>query len=453
MNPYASFLKILPGVIARVVVICVFVPAPVLAQPLQLPAEISLKEVPAEDLIEAARAALARGEVDNAALLLEGVKPGEGDVDDLDFLHGSIAAQRGDWQEAIRRFRAMLARNPNLPRVRLDLALAYFQAGEDGNSAYHFRLALGTKDLPEVVRNRALAFLERIRRRRGWSLTGSLAIVPDSNINNATDAREVELFGLPATLSEDGRRTSGVGLTASLYGGYEKRIRPDLRYRVSGGINTRNYPGESDYNERIISLATGPRLLFERVELRPEVTAQQRWLKRKIYSRSHGLGVSGNWLIDPTWRLGASLDREWVEYKSSLGDGNIDSVGINLAHALGRATQVQGDVLWRREKIDSKADSWREYIVGLSVSRELPRGFVVSGGPTWRWRKYEERLNIHRRARDNRTRAIRATLSNRNIEWFGFMPEFTLRRERRSSNLNRYDYARTAAEIGFVRSF
>ena len=182
-------------------------------------------ELSAETLIEAARAALAEDKLDDAEFLLKGVRPGEGDIDDLDFLHGTIAAERGEWQEAIRRFRAMIARNPDLPRVRLDLALAYFQAGEDGNAAHHFRLALGTKDLPPVVRARRLP-----------SSTGSAAqelvdhrvaaVLPDSNINAATSARQVELFGLPASLSEDARQTSGVGVSANVSGGYERGSRP-----------------------------------------------------------------------------------------------------------------------------------------------------------------------------------------------------------------------------------
>ena len=229
------------------------------------------KVIAAETLIEAARAALSKGAPDDAELLLRGVRPGEGDADDLDFLWGAIALKRGDWQEAIARFRAMLARNPDLPRVRLDLAFAYFQAGEDGNAAYHFRLALGTKDLPPVVRARTLAFLDRIRRRKTWSITGSLAVLPDSNINAATSARAVELFGLPATLSEDARQTSGVGVRGNVSGGYEERISPDLRFRVAGGLRTRTYR-EDQFNERLASLRAGPRLLFDKFDLRPEVT-------------------------------------------------------------------------------------------------------------------------------------------------------------------------------------
>ena len=110
--------------------------------------------ISAQTLIKAARAALAEDNLDDAELLLKGVRPGEGDIDDLDFLHGTIAAKRGDWQTAITRFRALLIRDPTLPRVRLDLALAYFRAGEDSSAAYHFRQVLGDEDLPPVVRSR-----------------------------------------------------------------------------------------------------------------------------------------------------------------------------------------------------------------------------------------------------------------------------------------------------------
>ena len=210
-------------------------------------------ELSAETLIKAARAALAKGKVDDAEFLLKGVRPGEGDMDALDFLHGTIAMARRDWQGAIARFRAMLARNPDLPRVRLDLAFAYFLAGEDRNASYHFRLALGTEDLPAAVRARALVFLDRIRRRKTWSITGSLAVLPDSNINAATSARSVDLFGFPATLSEDARQTSGVGVSAMYPAAIEGRISPDLRFRVAGGLRTRTYR-EDQFNERAVSL-------------------------------------------------------------------------------------------------------------------------------------------------------------------------------------------------------
>ena len=214
-------------------------------------------ELSAEILIETARAALAKGELEDAEFLLGGIKPGEGNIDDLDFLYGSIAMAREDWQTAIARFRAMLIRDPTLPRVRLDLALAYFRAEEDSRAAYHFRQALGDEDLPPVVRARTLAYLDAIRRRKTWSVSTAVALAPDNNINAATSSRQVNLFGFPAQLSEDARQTSGVGLNANISGGYEARISPDLRFRTGASLYTRTYE-QSKFNDRTLTLRAGP---------------------------------------------------------------------------------------------------------------------------------------------------------------------------------------------------
>ncbi len=407
----------------------------------------------AETLIKAARAALAEGKLDDAEFLLKGVKPGEGNIDDLDFLHGTIALARRNWPDAIARFRAMLARNPDLPRVRLDLALAYFQAGEDGNAAYHFRLALGSKDLPDVVRARALGFLDQIRRRKTWSVTGSLAVLPDSNINAATSARLVDLFGLPARLSDDARQTSGVGLSVNLSGGYEGRISEDLRFRVGGELRTRTYD-ESAFNEQLLSLRAGPRFLFEEFDLRTELTSRFRWLDGERYSRAGGVELSSDWLVAPTSRLSASVGGERISHDTFLGDGYSYGAHLGLNHALGRATLLQVNTSFRRQMLDRDAHSWGEFSFGASVKREFPLGFVLSAGPSYRRRVYGAPLPIYGpEPRVDRTLAGHVKVSNRHVSLFGFMPEVTIRHERRDSNLQLYDYERTAAEIGMVRTF
>ena len=423
-----------------------------------VPGAARAKEPPwpsAQALIKAAWAALAAGEPDDAALLLEGVKPGEGDIDDLDFLRGSLAMARGEWQEAIERFRAMLARDPTLLRVRLDLALAYFQAGEDGSAAYHFRQTLAAEELPPAVRANVLTILERIRRRKAWTVSGSLSVAPDTNINAATSAREVDLFGLPAALSEDARQTSGVGLSAGIGGGYEARLSPDVRFRTSAHLHTRTYgSGKSAFNEQTLSLRAGPRFLFERFDLRPGLTARGRRLGGDMYSRAAGLELSGDWLMAPTWRLSGSVEAERVSYKTFLGEGALYAAQADLSHALGRATLLRATAGWRRESLDSDAYSWRELIVGLSVAQELPGGFVVTAGPSLRRREYGAPLPIYSPdARRDETLAGRVTVSNRQLDLFGFMPEVTVRHEVRESNLGLYDYERTVAELGLVRTF
>ena len=360
---------------------------------------------------------------------------------------------REDWQTAITRFRAMLIRDPTLPRVRLDLALAYFRAEEDSSAAYHFRQVLGDEDLPPVVRARTLAFLDTIRRRKTWSVNAAIALAPDSNINAATSSREVNLFGLPAQLSEDARQTSGVGLNARISGGYEARISPDLRFRTGASLSTRTYE-QSKFNDRTLTLRAGPRFLFEKFDLRPALKARARRLGGEIYSRAAGVELSGNWQAAPAWRLSAAVGGERISYETFLGEGNMYSTQVGLAHALGRATLLRADGVFRREAVEREAYSWREFIVGASATRELPKGFVATVVSTYRLRRYDSPIAAFGpETRQDRTLAGRMKISNRHIELFGFMPELTFKHERRSSNLSLYDYKRNLVEVGVVRTF
>ena len=337
--------------------------------------------------------------------------------------------------------------------MRLDLALAYFQDGKDRRSAYHFRLALGDTDLPAVARANALAFLDRIRRRKAWSVSGSLSLAPDTNINTATSAREVPLFGLPATLSDDARRTSGVGLNVGVRGGYEWRLSEALKFGTAVSLQTRTYEAD-EYNQQFLNLQAGPRFLFRKFDLRPEVAMRTRWIDSETYSRALGGQVSSNWLITPRWQLSAALGVEEIAYESFLGDGEMYFGQLGVAHALRQATVLRAHTIFRREVLESDAYSWREYTVGLSATRELPWGFVVSGGPSYGWRTYGAPIPIYspdRREDDTLTGWLR--LSNRYVTLFGFMPEITVRYERRDSNLALYDYDRTAGEFGVVASF
>ena len=173
-----------------------------------------------------------------------------------------------------------------------------------------------------------------------------------------------------------------------------------------------------------------------------------------MYSRAAGVDVSTNWFVAPKWRLSGSVGAERIFYEGFLGDGHIYSAQLGVTHALGKATLVQGDTSFRREVLDSKSYSWSELIFGVTAVRELPRGFVLTAGPSFRWREYGAPVPAFGPdAREERTVVGRLTVSNRQLQLFGFMPEVTLRLERRRSNIDLYGYTRTVGEISLVRSF
>lgn len=105
----------------------------------------------------------------------------------------------GNPELAIPLLRGILARDPGLNRVRLELARAYYEAGEFTMAGEQFRLVLSSSDLPTTVREKVMDYLRRIDDRRGFSTAFSLALVAPTGAGRSYDDDTVmlDLFGTP----------------------------------------------------------------------------------------------------------------------------------------------------------------------------------------------------------------------------------------------------------------
>ena len=71
--------------------------------------------------------------------------------------------------EAIVTLHTILVDRPELVRVRLELARAFFYKGEDSLARGHFRRVLAG-DVPDVVKANVQRFLVQVRARRRWTM-------------------------------------------------------------------------------------------------------------------------------------------------------------------------------------------------------------------------------------------------------------------------------------------
>ena len=124
-------------------------------------------------------------------------------------------ARDGRLDEAIAAFRAILVDHPELVRVRLELAHAFFLKEEDSLARRHFEQVLAGTPPPAVAAN-IRRFLDIMRARRRWEAHFGLAAAPDSNLNAASGERTVFLdtpFGrLSSARLPAARRIPGAGL-------------------------------------------------------------------------------------------------------------------------------------------------------------------------------------------------------------------------------------------------
>ncbi|MYE02731.1 MAG: hypothetical protein F4Y03_15935, partial [Alphaproteobacteria bacterium] len=94
--------------------------------------------------------------------------------------------------EAIAAFRAILVDRPELVRVRLELARAFFLKEEDTLARRHFEQVLAGRP-PEPVVVNIQRFLNIMRARRRWEAHFGAALAPDSNLNAASGERTIFL--------------------------------------------------------------------------------------------------------------------------------------------------------------------------------------------------------------------------------------------------------------------
>ena len=121
------------------------------------------------------------------------------------------AARAGRIRQAIATLERLLAGNPDLSNIRLELGLLYLQSGAPELARSFIEQALADPAMPPRVRARAEQALEQAAtQQRGWTLQGeiSLALRYETNATAAPDDARVQFVAggqeLPATLrSED----------------------------------------------------------------------------------------------------------------------------------------------------------------------------------------------------------------------------------------------------------
>ncbi|MCV6586714.1 MAG: tetratricopeptide repeat protein [Marinibacterium sp.] len=214
------------------------------------------------------------------------------------FLVALDALDRGDPQFAIRELTAILALDPGLIRVRLELARAYFEAEEWARARQEFFVVLSA-DIPDEVRSNVLIYIRAIDARRGveWNARIALARLGDAR-NYDTDEIRLGFGGveLPFELERDSDTRLG------LRGAVDVTLRAPLaalsgeRAQALGfatlAADFEEGPG-SDYDDHRLSAAAGLRYVRNRTTLDTALTAGTRFVRGDQYQDRVGLRVTG----------------------------------------------------------------------------------------------------------------------------------------------------------------
>jgi hypothetical protein len=392
------------------------------------------------------------GRSGEARVLLQDLSRRYPDSNDVDFLLGLLAVEAADYRLAIRHFRAILSREPGAMRVRLELARAFYLDGDYENAFRQFQFARAGNP-PESVVASIDRFLSLIRQQKSWSYSLSMAVAPDTNINNGTSDREAVIFGLPFELSDDARRRSGTGVAVEGGAEFAPRISERARLRIGAAVQHREYSGK-DYDDLTVALHTGPRLVTGKWDLNLLGTGFQRRLGGRRLSEGFGAKVEATHHSDARTAISAGLSLQQIRYPHfPLHSGAAYSAWAGVTRALTPASFLTGRIgVSRKEARSGDLQNWSRWI-SVGYYRDLPAGFSVYGEPSYWDSRYDDPDPFFGVLRKDTIVQLRLAVLNRRIDVRGFTPRLAVTFARRRSTIDLYDYSQRRIEVGVTRAF
>ena len=373
----------------------------------------------------------------------------------------SDAARRELYDRAIAAFRLILVNRPELVRVRLELARAFFLNGQDGLARRHFELVLAGGVPPAVAAN-IRAFMNAMQTRKRFTGYFGAAIAPDSNLNAASESEIIYIdtaFGrLPFTRQGDFGAQSGLGLSVWGGGEYQQPLSERLRLRVGADLAQREYGG-SDFDQSFLAAHAGPRWLASPItEISLLATAQRQWLGGIPYQDETGVRLElDRRLTARLWARGTAAYRQRDHQQRDFLDGPLVDFTATFAWTPAPVLRVHVTVGYERDH--AALEHWRNLSrwVRVGTSLALPLGFTLGTSVQARRTYYDgsgaPHLTLDRKARRDRTRSFTLSVLNRAFTLFRFSPQIALIHEARLTNAQAQDFERNRAELRFVRQF
>lgn len=378
------------------------------------------------------------------------------------YLLAQIEQKKGNFDEAIKIYRKILDDQPDLSKIRYELAICYMEKGQWYRADYHLRLAMAGADIPPEIRQRMMYLRYIVRQNKRWNVWFNFGAAPDTNVNQATGGKEcviTDIYGNMACRNLPDPE-GAVGYNLMLGGNYEFRLSDNWRWKSDANIYTNIYD-KHIYDDLYLSASTGPRYVWERGDVWLAGVANRRWYGWNRYNWALGGKLDINY--DFTRKLSSGLlfrimDNKFDEYGQYM-DGQTYTTMPHISYSIDSTTYVvlRGTLEHETAKYDAYANN--KYGFSVGVGSELGAGFHIYLEPNFMWTKYEgERVYIKDNVpvvgqeRDFLQR-YSLSLSNNKFDFWGFVPTITVSYTNKDSNIHSREYEKISAEFTFQQRF
>lgn len=362
-----------------------------------------------------------------------------------------LAEKLARYRDAAVLLRAILDEQPEIARVRVELARMHALLGDRRAAEQELRSAQAI-GLPPEVEQLVRFYAAALNAQRPNGARFELALAPDSNINRATRSETIGTIIGDLELSEDAQAQSGVGLSVQGQGWhrFDLAADTDLLARVSIDANAYRQSSFDDYSA---AMEIGPQFRTGDNLLTVSASTSWRWFGQRPYAFTYGLSAAHQHPLNrrTLLRLDASATRS-DDRLNALRSANRFALAAGVDHAinarLGAGLQLSG----RRELAQEAAYSTASGGVSGYLYRELGKTTLVLN-LSLSHLEADQRLSLYRERRKDDRLAVGLSGTFRSLRVGTFAPVVRFLYERNTSTVKLYSHRRLAAEFGVAAAF
>ncbi|WP_337660539.1 porin family protein [Anderseniella sp. Alg231-50] len=356
------------------------------------------------------------------------------------FMQAMITHERGDFKQAIRIYREVLANDPKLTAVRAELARALYDNKEDRSAAHH--LFLLRASAPNTKAQRTFdAAINAIEARKTWSFNVWGSIAPSTNFNNGTNLEVVNVGGVDFEIGNQARERSGIGFRGGGNVGYNLRLRRDLSLIVSSGTNLVQYEG-IQFDQTSLNQTALLRYRQPKYSVAFGAVSTQGWYGADEFVWSVGPQAIISYLVTPKAQFYTQLKHVWNRYEeATYRDGWTSSATTQLKYAFSDTTLLFAKAgVGRTQTERDHLSNWNGS-GGAGFYHELPWGLTGFAEASVYHSVSDGNYPLLGEKRRQTRATGRMSITKRDFYWRGLAPqlEYTYTRNFSNDELSRYD--------------
>lgn len=363
-------------------------------------------------------------------------------------------------REAIVIYKYILDNQPELSKVRAELAVLYIKQKDWYRAEYNLKLALSDKKIPPHAKKDLQNLLYLIRQNKNWDIWFNFGVLPDSNPGMVRGGEECFEFMKIKLCRELPEPDKVIGIQANIGGNYEWKFNKNwgLKSDVSIYSNTFN---KSEYNDLSTIFNIGPRYVYKKGEVWTSANFGRRYYGKRGYNTSVGPKITTSYDFNHSTYANLLLQYSKIYYEDygDFMDGDITKIVPQIGYIINSSTFTNLSFQFQHEDTKDLSYTNDTYGISFGFGTEMLFGFRIYIEPSISLvYYYDDRLVIQ----DNKLQFIKeknniygysATLSNNKLDFYGFTPAIVYQYFNRDSNIFDRDISRQSVQIMIQKKF